>query len=248
MDTELRSADAIMTDSLTHLFKAGGKRFRPLFTVLSAQIGPKPDAAEVTIAGAVIELVHLATLYHDDVMDEAEVRRGAPTANVRWGNNVAILAGDYLFATASRLVSRLGPEAVRLIAETFAQLVTGQMRETRGVAEGADSIEHYLKVVYEKTACLISAAGEFGAMFSGRRRRSGRPAEPAWRHGGHRVSDLRRHHRHRQRLPRVGEAARHRCARRGAHPADGLRTGRTRTRGERGCASCWPGPLKTTTR
>jgi heptaprenyl diphosphate synthase len=167
MDTELRSADVIMTDSLTHLFKAGGKRFRPLFTVLSAQMGPNPDAAEVTIAGAVIELVHLATLYHDDVMDEAEVRRGAPTANVRWSNNVAILAGDYLFATASRLVSRLGPEAVRLIAETFAQLVTGQMRETRGVAEGADSIEHYLKVVYEKTACLISAAGEFGAMFSG---------------------------------------------------------------------------------
>jgi heptaprenyl diphosphate synthase len=167
MDTELRSADAIMTESLTHLFKAGGKRFRPLFTVLAAQVGPKPDAAEVTIAGAVIELVHLATLYHDDVMDEAEVRRGAPTANVRWSNNVAILAGDYLFATASRLVSRLGPEAVRLIAETFAQLVTGQMRETRGVADGADSIEHYLKVVYEKTACLISAAGEFGAMFSG---------------------------------------------------------------------------------
>jgi heptaprenyl diphosphate synthase len=121
----------------------------------------------VTIAGAVIELVHLATLYHDDVMDEAEVRRGAPTANVRWGNNVAILAGDYLFATASRLVSRLGPEAVRLIAETFAQLVTGQMRETRGVVDGADSIEHYLKVVYEKTACLISAAGQFGGMFSG---------------------------------------------------------------------------------
>jgi heptaprenyl diphosphate synthase len=167
MDTELRSADAIMTDSLTHLFKAGGKRFRPLFTVLSAQLGPNPDAAEVTIAGAVIELVHLATLYHDDVMDEAEVRRGAPTANVRWSNNVAILAGDYLFATASRLVSRLGPEAVRLIAETFAQLVTGQMRETRGVAEASDSVEHYLKVVYEKTACLISAAGEFGAMFSG---------------------------------------------------------------------------------
>ena len=170
MDTELRSADEVMTDSLTHLFKAGGKRFRPLFTVLSAQIGPNPDADEVTIAGAVIELVHLATLYHDDVMDEAEVRRGAPTANVRWGNNVAILAGDYLFATASRLVSRLGPEAVRLIAETFAQLVTGQMRETRGLtgaAEGADPIEHYLKVVYEKTACLIAAAGRFGAMFSG---------------------------------------------------------------------------------
>jgi len=167
MDTELHSADAVMTDSLTYLFKAGGKRFRPLFTVLSAQIGPNPEAVEVTIAGAVIELVHLATLYHDDVMDEAEVRRGTPTANVRWGNNVAILAGDYLFATASRLVSRLGPEAVRLIAETFAQLVTGQMREGRGATDGVDPVEHYLKVVYEKTACLISAAGEFGAMFSG---------------------------------------------------------------------------------
>jgi heptaprenyl diphosphate synthase len=167
METELRGSDDLMTESVLHLFEAGGKRFRPLFTVLSAQLGPQPDAVEVTIAGAVIELVHLATLYHDDVMDEAEVRRGAPSANARWGNNVAILAGDYLFATASRLVSRLGPEAVRIIAETFAQLVTGQMRETRGAANGADPIQHYLKVVHEKTACLIGAAGQFGAMFSG---------------------------------------------------------------------------------
>ena len=170
METELRGSDDLMTEAVLHLFEAGGKRFRPLFTVLSAQLGPQPDAGEVTIAGAVIELVHLATLYHDDVMDEAQVRRGAPSANVRWGNNVAILAGDYLFATASRLVSRLGPDAVRIIAETFAQLVTGQMRETQGVegaANGADPIEHYLKVVHEKTACLIGAAGQFGAMFSG---------------------------------------------------------------------------------
>jgi heptaprenyl diphosphate synthase len=100
-------------------------------------------------------------------MDEAQVRRGAPSANARWGNNIAILAGDYLFATASRLVSRLGPEAVRVIADTFAQLVTGQMRETRGPTDGVDPIEHYLKVVYEKTACLIAASGRFGATFSG---------------------------------------------------------------------------------
>src|ERR1700758_3734866 len=167
---ELGNGDEIIRDAVLHLFEAGGKRFRPLFTVLSAQLGPNPDAWQVTVAGSVIELVHLATLYHDDVMDEAKVRRGAPSANLRWSNNVAILAGDYLFATASRLVSRLGPDAVRLIAETFAQLVTGQMRETRGIergAEGTDHVEHYLKVVYEKTACLISAAGEFGAMFSG---------------------------------------------------------------------------------
>jgi heptaprenyl diphosphate synthase len=167
METELRGSDDLMTEAVLHLFEAGGKRFRPLFTVLSAQLGPRPDADEVTIAGAVIELVHLATLYHDDVMDEAQLRRGAPSANVRWGNNVAILAGDYLFATASRLVSRLGPDAVRIIAETFAQLVTGQMRESQGAANAPDPIQHYLKVVHEKTACLIGAAGQFGAMFSG---------------------------------------------------------------------------------
>lgn len=167
METELRGSDGLMTEAVLHLFEAGGKRFRPLFTVLSAQLGPQPDSHEVTIAGAVIELVHLATLYHDDVMDEAQVRRGAASANARWSNNIAILAGDYLFATASRLVSRLGPDAVRVIAETFAQLVTGQMRETRGAAGGTDPIEHYLKVVHEKTACLIGAAGRFGAMFSG---------------------------------------------------------------------------------
>jgi heptaprenyl diphosphate synthase len=112
-------------------------------------------------------MVHLATLYHDDVMDEAQMRRGAPSANARWSNNIAILAGDYLFATASRLVSWLGPEAVRIIADTFALLVTGQMRETRGTAEEVDSVQHYLKVVYEKTACLIAASGRLGATFSG---------------------------------------------------------------------------------
>ncbi|OAR21167.1 nonaprenyl/(2E,6E)-farnesyl/geranylgeranyl diphosphat synthase [Mycobacterium leprae] len=167
MDAELRDTDEVMTESVLHLFAAGGKRFRPLFTVLSAQIGPRPDAPEVIIAGAVIELVHLASLYHDDVMDEAEVRRGAPSANLRWSNSVAILAGDYLFATASRLVSQLGLDAVRIIADTFAQLVTGQMRETRGVPEGADSIEQYLKVVYEKTGCLIGSAGRLGGLFAG---------------------------------------------------------------------------------
>jgi heptaprenyl diphosphate synthase len=167
ISSELGKGDEIIRDAVLHLFEAGGKRFRPLFTVLSAQLGPKPDAAEVTVAGAVIELVHLATLYHDDVMDEAQVRRGAPSANARWSNNIAILAGDYLFATASRLVSLLGPEAVRVIAETFAELVTGQMRETRGAAQGVDSIDHYLRVVHEKTGSLIAASGQFGATFAG---------------------------------------------------------------------------------
>ena len=164
---ELGKGDEIIRDAVMHLFDAGGKRFRPLFTVLSAQLGPNPDAWQVTVAGSVIELVHLATLYHDDVMDEANVRRGAASANARWNNNIAILAGDYLFATASRLVSRLGPDAVRVIAETFAELVTGQMRETRGAAEHVDSIDHYMRVVHEKTGSLIAASGQFGATFSG---------------------------------------------------------------------------------
>jgi heptaprenyl diphosphate synthase len=167
ISTELRGGDELMTEAVLHLFEAGGKRFRPLFTVLSAQVGPDPDSWQITVAGAVIELVHLATLYHDDVMDEAQVRRGVPSANARWGNNIAILAGDYLFATASRLVSRLGPEAVLIIAETFAELVTGQMRETKGAADGDDAVAHYLKVVSEKTACLIEASGRFGGTFSG---------------------------------------------------------------------------------
>ena len=156
-----------MTEAVLHLFEAGGKRFRPLFTVLSASVGPDPESYQVTVAGAVIELVHLATLYHDDVMDEAQMRRGAPSANARWGNNIAILAGDYLFATASRLVAQLGPDAVRIIAETFAELVTGQMRETKGSPAGTEAVEHYLKVVGEKTACLIAASGRLGATFSG---------------------------------------------------------------------------------
>jgi heptaprenyl diphosphate synthase len=164
---ELGKGDEIIRDAVMHLFEAGGKRFRPLFTVLSAQLGPNPDAWQVTVAGSVIELVHLATLYHDDVMDEANVRRGAPSANARWSNNIAILAGDYLFATASRLVSRLGPDAVRVIAETFAELVTGQMRETRGAAQHVDSVDHYMRVVHEKTGSLIAASGQFGATFSG---------------------------------------------------------------------------------
>ena len=154
MSDELGRADALMAEAVQHLFQAGGKRFRPLFTVLSAQLGPEPDAWQVSVAGAVIELVHLATLYHDDVMDEAQMRRGATSANARWGNNIAILAGDYLFATASRLVSRLGPDAVRVIADTFALLVTGQMRETRGAADQVDSIDlckfHYQILRVEK--------------------------------------------------------------------------------------------------
>lgn len=164
---ELSDGEDFLTEAALHLAKAGGKRFRPLFTILTAQLGPNPTDPSIVVAGTVVELVHLATLYHDDVMDEADMRRGAESANSRWGNSIAILAGDYLFAHASRLVSTLGPDAVRIIAETFAELVTGQMRETIGVKATQDPVEHYLRVVWEKTGSLIAAAGRFGGTFSG---------------------------------------------------------------------------------
>jgi geranylgeranyl pyrophosphate synthase len=164
---EVTSGYQFVTETSLHLIDAGGKRFRPLFTLLGAQMGPRPDADEVVTAATVVELIHLATLYHDDVMDSATMRRGAPSANSRWDNTVAILTGDFLFAHASRLVADLGPAAVRIIAETFAELVTGQMRETRGPRPDEDPVEHYLTVIAEKTGSLIATAGRYGGMFSG---------------------------------------------------------------------------------
>ena len=164
---EVTSGYRFVTETSLHLIDAGGKRFRPLFTLLGAQMGPRPDADDVVTAAAVVELIHLATLYHDDVMDEAAMRRGAQSANSRWNNSVAILTGDFLFAHASRLVADLGPAAVRIIAETFAELVTGQMRETRGARPGEDPVEHYLTVIAEKTGSLIATSGRYGGMFSG---------------------------------------------------------------------------------
>ncbi|MBV9846149.1 MAG: polyprenyl synthetase family protein [Kutzneria sp.] len=154
------------TETSRYLVDAGGKRFRPLFTLLAAQFGD-PDTEHVITAAAAVELIHLATLYHDDVMDEATMRRGAVSANARWDNTIAILTGDFLFARASKLVADLGTEAGHIMASTFSQLVTGQMRETTGPSEGQDPVTHYLTVVNEKTGSLIATAGRFGTMFSG---------------------------------------------------------------------------------
>ncbi|GAA3246301.1 polyprenyl synthetase family protein [Pseudonocardia petroleophila] len=164
---EVHSDYRFVTETSLHLIEAGGKRFRPLFTLLGAQMGPRADSADVVRAAAVVELIHLATLYHDDVMDSATMRRGAESANQRWDNTVAILTGDFLFAHASRLVADLGPDAVRIIAETFAELVTGQMRETRGPGPDEDPVEHYLTVIAQKTGSLIATSGRYGGMFSG---------------------------------------------------------------------------------
>ena len=164
---ELSSGDEVMTEAATHLAKAGGKRFRPMFAILAAQFGPRPDSDDVITSATVVEMIHLATLYHDDVMDEAPVRRGAPAAHRLWGNSAAILAGDLIFARASQLMSELGMRPVRVQADTFERLVQGQLWETQGPAEGADPVEHYYRVLAGKTGSLIAAAGMLGALLGG---------------------------------------------------------------------------------
>jgi heptaprenyl diphosphate synthase len=149
----------LLRQSGSHLIRAGGKRFRPMLTLACAP--------EVVRAAVVCELTHLATLYHDDVMDEAAVRRGAPSANARWDNSVAILTGDYLFSQAAQMMADLGIDAVRLQAATFARLVRGQINETMPQPEGVDPVEWHLEILSEKTGSLIATCAKFGAWFAG---------------------------------------------------------------------------------
>ncbi len=161
-----QAEEALLAEASRHLIEAGGKRFRATLVLLAAQFGD-PHDERVVPAAVAIELTHLATLYHDDVMDEAAIRRGHPSANSRWTNTIAILTGDFLFARASQILADLGDEAIRIQAETFSRLVSGQIAETLGPAPGQDPLAHYLRVVELKTASLIATAGRFGAMFSG---------------------------------------------------------------------------------
>jgi len=158
--------DEMFAEVSRHMMQAGGKRFRAMLVLLASRFGDCRDKRIVPAAVA-IELTHLATLFHDDVMDEASIRRGHESANSRFGNSVAILAGDFLFARASRILSDLGPEAVRIQAETFGRLVDGQLLETVGVRPGEDPLDHYMHVITEKTGSLIATSGRFGALFSG---------------------------------------------------------------------------------
>ncbi|GAA3247175.1 polyprenyl synthetase family protein [Nonomuraea helvata] len=164
--SSVESEDAFVTEASKHLIEAGGKRFRTLLLLLAAQFGD-PSAPGVVPGAVVIELTHLGSLYHDDVMDEAPVRRGSPSANARWDNTVAILTGDFLFAQASDLLADLGPELIRIQAQTFSRLVQGQIRETVGPRDGEDPIAHHLGVLTDKTGSLIAASGRFGALLSG---------------------------------------------------------------------------------
>ncbi|HEY3604233.1 MAG TPA: polyprenyl synthetase family protein [Sporichthyaceae bacterium] len=162
----LKSDYPFVTETSRHLVEAGGKRFRPLLVLLASHFGD-PQAAGIPAAAVVCELTHLGTLYHDDVMDEATMRRGAESANSRWGNTIAILTGDFLFARASDLLADLGPECVRIQARTFERLCTGQIRETVGPGESDDPLEHYMQVVADKTGSLIATCARFGSMLAG---------------------------------------------------------------------------------
>jgi heptaprenyl diphosphate synthase len=162
----IQSEAGFVTEAARHLMDAGGKRFRPLLVLLAAETGD-PSRDGVVTSACVVELTHLASLYHDDVMDEADLRRGAESANARWDNHVAILTGDFLFSKSSELTADLGADAVRIQAQTFTRLVEGQILETLGPAEGQDPLAHYLRVVAGKTGSLISTSARYGARFSG---------------------------------------------------------------------------------
>jgi heptaprenyl diphosphate synthase len=162
----VQHTDALADAASRHLVEAGGKRIRPMLTLLAGHLG-EAGRPEVIEAAVVVELTHLATLYHDDVMDSAPVRRGAPAAHEVWGNSVAILTGDLLFARASVIVAGLGPEAVRVQAQTFERLCLGQLHESVGPRRGEDPVDHYLGVLADKTGSLIATSGRFGAWFAG---------------------------------------------------------------------------------
>jgi heptaprenyl diphosphate synthase len=162
----VESEAPFVTEAARHLMEAGGKRFRPLLCFLAAETGDN-SSEDVLTAACVVELTHLASLYHDDVMDEADLRRGAESANARWDNHVAILTGDFLFSKSSELTASLGAEAVRIQAQTFTRLVEGQILETLGPGPDDDALAHYLRVVAGKTGSLIATSARYGAMFAG---------------------------------------------------------------------------------
>ena len=166
LKSHTKSDYPFVDETAHHLVAAGGKRLRPLLTLLTAQFGDS-TRQQVIAAAVACEITHLATLYHDDVMDEAPLRRGVESANMRWNNTIAILTGDFLFAKSSDLLADLGAEAVRLQARTFERLVIGQIMETQGPNPGQDPLEHYLKVVADKTGSLIAASARYGGMVSG---------------------------------------------------------------------------------
>jgi len=165
LDEHLRVTDPVADAVTRYLLEAGGKRARPLLLLLTAHLGTGVDD-DVLSAAEVVEITHLASLYHDDVMDEADTRRGVPSTHTVWGNSVAILAGDLLFARAGQIAAPLGSEVAVLQARTFERLCLGQLHETLGPGDD-DPVAHYLQVLSDKTGSLIAAAAELGVVVSG---------------------------------------------------------------------------------
>ena len=160
------SSNQFLSKIARHYLTAGGKRFRPLLAQLAAELGPALDDRAVD-AGAAVELIHVGSLYHDDVIDEADSRRGSASANHNWDNTVAILAGDFTLARASEVAARsLGQAGVILLAQTYAQLCEGQVLELQLAGDTTHGATEYYKVIEDKTASLIRTSARLGAMAS----------------------------------------------------------------------------------
>lgn len=157
---------AFLTESATYLTRAGGKRLRPALMLLASMMGSGSNDS-VRKTAAAIEMTHLATLYHDDVIDEADLRRGVPSANEKWGNTVAILAGDYLFARASAIAAEVRGIVPAVLADAIAEVVHGQVRELEAAYDPGRSLEHYMATIREKTASLVEASALLGADLGG---------------------------------------------------------------------------------
>src|SRR3954469_19706643 len=160
--------DRFLGDVAGHLLAAGGKRLRPVVTLCAAYAakGDAPAHADAVTGGVAVELVHLGSLYHDDVIDEAETRRGVPSVNARWSNIVAILAGDYLLARASSLAASLGADVAALLAATIGELCRGQVLELQHLNDSDRSVAAYLDAISGKTAALFATACRAGGMVS----------------------------------------------------------------------------------
>ena len=166
LDEVTEASTPFLTEIARHGLQAGGKRYRPLLTQVAAELGPNAGAQPVE-AGVAVELVHLGSLYHDDVIDEASTRRGRVSVNANWANTIAILSGDFLLARASEVAAPLGEEAVALIARTYANLVEGQVLELQLIDDLDHGADEYYEVIGGKTASLIRTAARLGAMTGG---------------------------------------------------------------------------------
>ena len=164
----VRTRDAYLTELASHLIVAGGKRLRPVMTIAAAQVGGKVEVSDDVIQGAIAcELVHLGSLYHDDVMDESTMRRGVDTVNAKWGNLQAIVAGDFLLARASGIAASLGNEIAGLLARTIAELCEGQIEELQHTYSVTRTVPSYLVSIEGKTASLFATSARIGALVAG---------------------------------------------------------------------------------